>query len=681
VCIYKLSHLYPSPPSLPPSLPSPPLPPSFSLSPSGLARVDLERVQSGFDDEDAKTLAIVNVTDYLNNARIVKSIPIEEQIEPFEPEPDQGKMEYKLKLVNPTEHRIQHLTTQMNYRMHEGHGEAIYRIGVQDDGTATGLSEDEFRATLRTIARVAEALSCNASIYRIARGSCGLLAELVVRKKLADFTSIRVCIVGSVDAGKSTLVGVLTNGQLDNGRGSARMSVFRHRHEFQNGRTSSISRQLLGFDSKGTVLNYDTFQHEWEDIVEDSSKILTLIDLAGHERYFKTTVSGLTGQVPDYALVAVAANHGVRRMTKQHIGVSLALGVPIFVVVTKVDMCPPAVLQETLTQLKTILQSAELNKLAVHVDTNDDAMNCAANLCDRHVVPIFQLSCVSGNNVELLKTFLNQLPKSKDWRRKQKFPSVFVIEETYSVTGVGTVAGGLVLRGTVSQGEKLLLGPDSAGNFEMVQIKSIHVHRNLTKSATAGQQASLALRKVKRKTLRKGMVLAHPSRKPRAVRRFSASVMVLQGKNPIRINHQLIVHVLSVRQVARVVDIADMSAGRANKHRPRNNDAAQTAPPTPTIVPLTMSPSPPPISMPSGTLDMSAIDDSDCKSGSNGNGSSSGNGNGSGSGSGGVRLGTGARAVVTFEFVHHPEYLSAGSKLVFRSDSAKGIGRVVALHY
>lgn len=56
-------------------------------------------------------------------------------------------------------------------------------------------------------------------------------------------------VAGSMDSGKSTMVAVLTNGAdgrplLDNGRGSARMAVFRHKHEIESGRTSSISQQV-----------------------------------------------------------------------------------------------------------------------------------------------------------------------------------------------------------------------------------------------------------------------------------------------------------------------------------------------------------------------------------------------------------------------------------------------------
>jgi len=60
-------------------------------------------------------------------------------------------------------------------------------------------------------------------------------------------------VLGNVDAGKSTILGVLTQGELDNGRGRARLNLFRHLHEIQSGRTSSISHEILGFNSKGEV--------------------------------------------------------------------------------------------------------------------------------------------------------------------------------------------------------------------------------------------------------------------------------------------------------------------------------------------------------------------------------------------------------------------------------------------
>ena len=56
---------------------------------------------------------------------------------------------------------------------------------------------------------------------------------------------VRVAVIGNVDSGKSTLVGVLTRSVLDDGRGSARSKVFKHGHEEATGRTSSIGQHTL----------------------------------------------------------------------------------------------------------------------------------------------------------------------------------------------------------------------------------------------------------------------------------------------------------------------------------------------------------------------------------------------------------------------------------------------------
>jgi|TARA_B110000285_G_C14978005_1_gene539898 GTPase len=46
-----------------------------------------------------------------------------------------------------------------------------------------------------------------------------------------DETDVRIAVVGNVDSGKSTLVGVLTKGIADDGRGYARTKVFNFNHE------------------------------------------------------------------------------------------------------------------------------------------------------------------------------------------------------------------------------------------------------------------------------------------------------------------------------------------------------------------------------------------------------------------------------------------------------------------
>ena len=75
-----------------------------------------------------------------------------------------------------------------------------------------------------------------------------------------------------VDAGKSTMLGVLVKGGLDDGRGKARVNLFRHKHEIESGRTSSVGMEIMGFDAKGDIVTSKVPGRKlsWEDIGKQS---------------------------------------------------------------------------------------------------------------------------------------------------------------------------------------------------------------------------------------------------------------------------------------------------------------------------------------------------------------------------------------------------------------------------
>ena len=127
-------------------------------------------------------------------------------------------------------------------------------------------------------------------------------------------------------------------------------------HEAETGRTSSIAEdQHMRLNTKGTSLAVERHQKLTLDTTE-TAKVVSFIDLAGHERYLRTTVYGLTAHEPDYVMVVVGANHGITRMTQEHVGMAIALNVPLFVVVTKVYLCPEPVMKETMKQLSRLLK-------------------------------------------------------------------------------------------------------------------------------------------------------------------------------------------------------------------------------------------------------------------------------------------------------------------------------------
>ena len=98
--------------------------------------------------------------------------------------------------------------------------------------------------------------------------------------------------VGNVDAGKSTLLGVLTHGELDNGRGFARQKLFRHKHEMETGRTSSVGNDILGFDSCGEVVNKpDHGNLDWTKICKSSSKVSAQCSVQGRQECSDTMIA------------------------------------------------------------------------------------------------------------------------------------------------------------------------------------------------------------------------------------------------------------------------------------------------------------------------------------------------------------------------------------------------------
>ncbi|KAI1720602.1 GTP-binding protein 2 [Ditylenchus destructor] len=187
-------------------------------------------------------------------------------IAPLPPENDIGNVEYKSRLINPTFSRFLHLATQLKWRLREGQGEAIYKIGVEDDGTIAGLTAPEMEKSMDTLRKMAEEIGAklillNETIFTRSSGpTCEetkIFKEVLVQKlpdnrKLVD---LRLAILGSAEAGKSTLCGVLTQGTLDNGQGKTRLNLFRFRHEFRSGKTSSICLDFVGFSSEGEVMN------------------------------------------------------------------------------------------------------------------------------------------------------------------------------------------------------------------------------------------------------------------------------------------------------------------------------------------------------------------------------------------------------------------------------------------
>jgi GTPase len=134
-------------------------------------------------------------------------------------------------------------------------------------------------------------------------------------------------------------------------------------------------------------------------VANNSESMITFLDLCGHEKYLKTTMFGLVGLMPDYAMIVVGANMGVSRMTKEHLGIVLALKIPIFIVITKIDIAPKPVYEETVKTLKKILNGPYAAKRAIVIGEEDE-MSIYAKGITANVCPIFSISNVTGEGTD-----------------------------------------------------------------------------------------------------------------------------------------------------------------------------------------------------------------------------------------------------------------------------------------
>ncbi|XP_071833412.1 GTP-binding protein 2-like [Apostichopus japonicus] len=492
------------------------------------------------------------------------------------PEDEKGNVEYKLKLVKPTQSRFEHLVTQMKWRIREGKGEAIYEIGVEDNGMLVGLADEDLTESLTTLERMAKRLGATTVEVRRTtvesyNGLNKTACEVLVRRVPDDqqYIDLRLAVLGNVESGKSTLLGVLTQGEKDNGQGRARLNLFRHLHEIESGHTSSVSHEVLGFNSKGEVINYNDSKQgclTMREICQNASKLITLIDLAGHQKYLKTTIFGLMGCKPDFAMLVVSANNGVAGTTREHLGLAMALQMGIFVVISKIDICPPCVRERTLQQVTRLLSGPGCGKITYPVTSNYAAVTAARRFNSENICPIFMVSNVTGENLDLLKKFLHIIPPActtGEQTRLMQEITEFHVDEVYSVPHVGKVLGGTLLSGSIQEDSTLLLGPSEEGNFKKVQFQSIHRNRSKCRVVMPGQAATLALGEWEEFPLRKGMVLVRED--PTCCMEFEANICVLYHTTSIKKGFQVTVHVGSVCQSAIIEDMINEDSLKVNE--------------------------------------------------------------------------------------------------------------------
>ena len=367
-----------------------------------------------------------------------------------------------------------------------------------------------------------------------------------------------VCVVvaGSVDAGKSSFLGVLTSGELDDGKGSARAKVAKHPHEIREGKTSDISTKTIN----------------------NGNKELTLVDLCGHEKYLKTTVFGVTGYFPDYGVVIVAANRGLLKMTKEHMGILLYMKVPFIIVITRVDITPKNIYDGVVDMTTKMLKKYKRQVDPINVVDDFDIINKPEKFKElekgaypkindaikkiknnHYYVPMITISNKSGFYIDPARSLLTGLEPRKVWDINDMKGSIFYIDSKFSPLGIGLVVSGLTKGLDIGVNSELLIGPYNK-DFRRIKVWSLHDNdKNPVKELKDRQRGCLAIKgldkkeEVSKANIRKGMIVVTKGLENNICYQFKATITILSHSTMISPKYTPVIHCGVVRQAARII--------------------------------------------------------------------------------------------------------------------------------
>jgi elongation factor Tu len=297
--------------------------------------------------------------------------------------------------------------------------------------------------------------------------------------------------IGHVDHGKTTLTAAITKVLSDAGLSEAKSfdQIDNAPEEKERGITINTSH-----------VEYSTANRHYAHV-----------DCPGHADYVKNMVTGAAQM--DGAILVVAATDGPMPQTREHILLGRQVGVPRMVVfMNKVDMVDDAELLE--------LVEMEIRDLLSFYQYDGDNG------------PVIQGSALGGLNGDpkWVATIMELMDAVDAWIelpvRDIEKPFLMPVEDSFTITGRGTVATGRIETGIANTGDPVEIIGMGAEKLTST-ITGVEMFRKILDRGEAGDNVGLLLRGIDKADIKRGMVIVKPgSVKPHA--KFKAEVYILK---------------------------------------------------------------------------------------------------------------------------------------------------------
>ena len=250
------------------------------------------------------------------------------------------------------------------------------------------------------------------------------------------------------------------------------------------------------------------------------------IDVPGHERFVHTMLAGASGI--DFALLTIAVDDGIMPQTLEHLAILDLLGVNRgALVLTKTDLASPESVALVARQAKAMIATTAL----AHAE-------------------VLTVSALTGAGVDALRAHLEEAATAeRDRSAGKRFR--LAIDRVFTLSGVGVVATGTVLSGSVHVGDRIQLSP--SGLF--ARVRTLHAQNHPAEAAQAGERCALNLAGpgITKDAIRRGDVALDPELHA-PTDRIDARIRVLPTeKKPVGQWHPVRLHHAAAEAGARIV--------------------------------------------------------------------------------------------------------------------------------
>ena len=443
--------------------------------------------------------------------------------------------------------KLQQLLQECIYKYSSCHYELrIYNITSGDESSTEILNK---------IKKISQSLECTCDIIKTKQGLFGVFFEFLLQsqnenckarekyKNLNKYQEIKIGTFGEESSGKSTTTSVLINNHLDNGKGEMSVKNYKSQIEFSSGKSLFISHLILGIDSENKIIN----ESNLDELIKKSSKFINIYDMGGSDRAMKNTLSLISPDYIDYALLFIDYKKGPTENTRKLFSLNNSVHIPMICIITMIDLIKDKNEKELMNFIENSKQFlSKVNpklKLLLIRDISDvnDYISKLNSYGIENYLPVICISNVEGNNIALLKDLLTLLPTSSsraiplitnafennDFNLISSPINQFDVHEHFIVNGK-TILGGVVSKGIIKKNDVYFFGPNKLGNFKYVTVETIHCKKQEVDIIHEGQFSSLSLTgsNYDPNEVAKGMCLigTNTSFVPKAVKRFKADV-------------------------------------------------------------------------------------------------------------------------------------------------------------